>query len=337
METIIWIGITFCISQSAIFSGLNLALFSISKLRLHAEVAQNNKNAKRVLEAREDTNFLLTTILWGNVGINVLLTLLSNSVMAGVFAFLFSTFVITLMGEIIPQAYFSRNALKMASLLLPLLKVYQVILYPLAKPSALFLDRWLGKEAITYFRERDIEEIIKMHIISSDSDIDHVEGRGALNFFAMDDVSIQMEGEILDPKSIMAIPFTNGMPVFPKIEPSTEDPFLLKLQASGKKWLVLVDSTDEPRIVLDSDSFIRTALFKPQAFNPLQHCHRPIVFKTPETSLGEVVTRLKVSPHKVGNDVIDEDIIIYWTKEKRVITGADILGRLLRGIARRNV
>jgi hypothetical protein len=33
--------------------------------------------------------------------------------------------------------------------------------------------------------------------------------------------------------------------------------------------------------------------------------------------------------------VIDEDLILVWTRtEKRIITGADILGRLLRGIAR---
>jgi CBS domain containing-hemolysin-like protein len=60
----------------------------------------------------------LPTVLWGNVTINVLLTLLSNSVLAGIGAFAFSTIVITLFGEIIPQAYFSRNALRMAARLM---------------------------------------------------------------------------------------------------------------------------------------------------------------------------------------------------------------------------
>ena len=32
-----WIGILVCISQSAVFSGMNLALFSISRLRLEVE------------------------------------------------------------------------------------------------------------------------------------------------------------------------------------------------------------------------------------------------------------------------------------------------------------
>ena len=99
------------------FSGLNLAFFSITKLRLEIESKKGNPQALKVAKLREDSNFLLTTILWGNVGINVLLTLLSESVMAGIMAFLFSTFAITIFGEIIPQAYFSRHALKVALLI----------------------------------------------------------------------------------------------------------------------------------------------------------------------------------------------------------------------------
>ena len=122
----IWIGIAFCITQSAIFSGLNLAIFSISKLRLEVEAAGGNRDAVELLALRQDSNLTLATVLWGNVTINVLLTLLSDSVLAGIGAFAFSTVVITLFGEIIPQAYFSRNALRMAARLTPLLKVYQV-------------------------------------------------------------------------------------------------------------------------------------------------------------------------------------------------------------------
>ena len=32
--TLIWLGIFFCITQSAMFSGLNLAFFSFTRLRL---------------------------------------------------------------------------------------------------------------------------------------------------------------------------------------------------------------------------------------------------------------------------------------------------------------
>ena len=148
LDTILWIGIAFCISQSAMFSGLNLAFFSLSRLQLDIEIAQGNKAAEKVLAVRQDSNYLLTTILWGNVSINVLLTLLSDSVLAGVLAFAFSTVFITIFGEILPQAYFSRNALRMASLLSPVLRFYQFVLYPVARPCAVVLDLWLGKEGI---------------------------------------------------------------------------------------------------------------------------------------------------------------------------------------------
>ena len=91
---LIWLGILLCLSQSAMFSGLNLAMFGVSRLRLEVEASTGDQAAKKILVLRQDSNFLLTTILWGNVAINVLLTLLSNSVMAGLSAFLFSTFAI---------------------------------------------------------------------------------------------------------------------------------------------------------------------------------------------------------------------------------------------------
>ena len=251
MNTLVWIAIGFCVSQSAMFSGLNLAFFSISKLRLEIESKHNNKDALKIARMREDSNFLLTTILWGNVGINVLLTLLSNSVMAGVAAFFFSTFVITFLGEIIPQAYFSRHAMRTASLLSPILRFYQMLLYPVAKPTAFILDKWLGPEAIQFFKEKEFRELLKIHVNAPESDIEKVEGKGALNFLTIDDLSVIEEGETIDPKSIIELPFIHNKPIFPAIRHSTEDPFLRKIQASGKKWVVLTDETGEPRLKLE--------------------------------------------------------------------------------------
>ena len=101
---LVWVGIALCLVQSAIFAGLNLAIFSVSRLRLEVQAATGERDAVRVLGLRKESNFVLVTVLWGNVSINVLITLLSNSVLAGVGAFVFSTFVITFLGEIIPQA-----------------------------------------------------------------------------------------------------------------------------------------------------------------------------------------------------------------------------------------
>lgn len=334
---LIWLGILFCVSQSALFSGLNLAVFSISRLRLEVEVSSGNSAARKVIKLREDANFLLTTILWGNVGINVLLTLLSNSVLTGVSAFFFSTIVISFAGEILPQAYFSRSALKMASLMYPVIRFYQYLLYPIAKPSALLLDKLLGKEAIWYMQEKDIRNLLKKHIAADEADICCHEGTGALNFLDLDDMLVSHEGEVINPDSIIPLPFVLGQPEFPRINQDATDPFLLQAQSSGKKWAIITDTAGKPFYVMDIDRLIRDVFFGHNPINPLTCCHRPIIVTDPHTPFGQVISSLKVFAEHPGDDVIDQDIILVWAEEKRVITGADILGRLMRGISSRQV
>ncbi|MCW3807491.1 DUF21 domain-containing protein [Plebeiibacterium marinum] len=334
--TLIWLGIFFCITQSAMFSGLNLAFFSFTRLRLEIEAeGSSSKGAQKVLNMRKDSNFLLTTILWGNVGINVLLTLLSDSVLAGVFGFMFSTFAITLFGEIAPQAYFSRNSLKMASLLAPVLKIYQFILFPVAKPSALLLDAWLGKESIEYFKEKKIKHFLKKHIDGADNEIDRTEGIGAINFLSLDDILVSKEGEPLHPKSIIPISHENGMPVFPKFTRQHHDLFLRQINESKEKWVVFVDNNLDPTHIMDADGFLRAAIFDNKQPNPVDFIHKPIIIKDSNMQLGEIIHLLNYTPQNEEDDVIDNDVILLWSDVKHVITGADILGRLLRGIVKK--
>ena len=60
-----WIGIALCILQSASFSGLNLAVFSVSPLRLQVAADGGDKHAAQVLELRKNANQVLATIIWG--------------------------------------------------------------------------------------------------------------------------------------------------------------------------------------------------------------------------------------------------------------------------------
>jgi len=331
MNLLTWLGICFCLSQSAMFSGLNLAFFSVTRLRLEVEASNHNPAARNVLKMRSDSHFLLTTILWGNVGVNVLLTLLSHSVMAGMAAFVFSTVIITLIGEIIPQAYFSRHALKIASFFAPLLKVYQVILFPVAKPSALLLDVWLGKENTHYFKENSLKQLIQKHIENA-QDIDYVEGMGAINFLSIDDLLVEEEGEMIDPDSIITMKFEKGNPQFPIIHKSLEDPFIKKLHKSGRKWAILINELGQPVLVLDADGFIRSALLDAKEFDPCKFAHYPVIVEDAGIPLGEVIARFKTEETDPADNRIKKDVILLWGAKKQIITGSDILGRLLHGI-----
>ena len=48
--------------------------------------------------------------------------------------------------------------------------------------------------------------------------------------------------------------------------------------------------------------------------------------------IGDAIGRMRVKQEHPEDDVIDYDLILVWGRHKRIITGADLLGRLLRGI-----
>ena len=223
----------------------------------------------------------------------------------------------------------------MGILLTPVIKFYRFILYPVSKPSAMLLDKWLGKEGVLYFKEEDIRIMLQKHMESRESDISRLEGPGALNFLSIDDLPVGDEGEVVDPVSIIPLDTEFDLPVFPAFQRTPDDPFLLQIQLSGKKWVILTSVDGKPRLVLNADLFLRDALFGVDPFRPYSYCHRPIVVSDAVTPLGEVIQKLRVHPEHSEDDVIDNDLILCWDKEKRIITGADLLGRLLRGIAGR--
>jgi hypothetical protein len=328
----IWFGIIVCVTQSALFAGLNLAVFSLSQLRLQIEADGGNADAVRVIDLRKNSNQVLATVIWGNVGTNVFITLLSDSVLAGLGAFFFSAVVITLLGEIAPQAYFSRNALRMTARFLPFLNFHRFLSFPVAKPTALLLDWWLGKEGVNFLRERDIRSLIDRSAVSG-GDIGRLEATGARNFLDLDDVPVTEEGEPIDAQSIISMPQANRRCVLPTFDRTPDDPFLRQVHASGKKWVIVTDLGGEPVFVLDSHQFLRDALFDQLESDPGIYWHRPIIVRDMQTKLGDVIGRMTVSPERPGDDVIDNDLILVWGAQRRIITGADLLGRLLRGIA----
>jgi metal transporter CNNM len=339
---VLWVGVAFCLSQSAMFSGLNLAFFSLGRLRLEAVAEQGNEGARRILDLRRDSNFLLCTILWGNVAVNVALTLLLKAVFGAegaLMAFAFSTVGITFFGEIIPQAYFSRHVLNVASRLAPIIRIYQFLLYPLAKPSAFILDTWIGKEGPNYMRERDIEIILHKHINEVDSEIGETEGQGALNFLDLDDRKVISEGQEIDPDTIHAFPVKLDLPILPQYGEDGSDEFIEELKKNDKKWRIIVDeATGLPLLVLEAEAYVYSIFSEDDDLDIYEDCHRPIIVTDPSVTLDKVLDQLQVDAEHRDDLVVDDDVILFWSESsKRIITGADILGRLLKGIVRQTI
>jgi metal transporter CNNM len=60
-----WLGVIACILQSGLFAGLNLAVFSLSLLRIQIEADGGNSDAVKVLDLRKNANQVLATVIWG--------------------------------------------------------------------------------------------------------------------------------------------------------------------------------------------------------------------------------------------------------------------------------
>jgi metal transporter CNNM len=97
--------------------------------------------------------------------------------------------------------------------------------------------------------------------------------------------------------------------------------------------VIVTNLQGEPIFVLDSHYFLRDALFNQLESAPNIYWHRPIIVRNMQTRLGEVIGRMTVAPERPGDDVIHHDMILVWGAQRRIITGSDLLGRLLRGIA----
>ena len=330
LQLLTWLGMLLCILQAGTLSGLNLAVFRLSRLDLEVEVADGNRHAEKVLAMRRESNRTLATILWANVSVNVLLTLLSDSVLTGAGAFLFSTFVITMFGEILPQAWFSHRALHIASFFAPMIRFYRVLLTPVVIPSAWILDKWLGKEMVRYLPEEQMKETIRQHMDADDTELERLESVGALNFFTLDDLPTESEGVRLDPKSIVSIPFKQNVPLFPGTTPSLDDPLLRQLGKSGKRWIIITDTFSQPRLVLDYSNMLHELVRTGKTVEPGRFCHTPVIVRDRKKLLGEVISKLRFKKNG-QEDIIHPGVILLWDEEPRIVTGSDILGRLLEG------
>ena len=126
------------------------------------------------------------------------------------------------------------------------------------------------------------------------------------------------------------------LPDIPK--PNTPDGniFLEKLRQSDKSRAVITDEEGEPRIVLKTSDYLFNLSVNEGSSDIYDFCHRPVLVSDSNATLDTVLSEFVVEADDREDDIIDQDVVIYWTEShKRIITGADILGRLLKGIARR--
>ena len=124
--------ITILILFSALFSGLTIGLLGLDKSELEIKIKTGDKRALKIYSVRKNGNLLLVTLLLGNVLVNSILSVFLGDKFSGLIAVIASTALIVIFGEILPQAIFYRHAMKVGVYFVPIVKFFEIILFPVA-------------------------------------------------------------------------------------------------------------------------------------------------------------------------------------------------------------
>ncbi|XP_044139028.1 metal transporter CNNM4 isoform X2 [Bufo gargarizans] len=155
------------LSLSGIFSGLNLGLMALDPMELRVVQRcgseRERRYASKIEPVRRQGNYLLCSLLLGNVLVNTTLTtMLDELIGSGLWAVAASTMGIVVLGEIVPQALCSRHGLAVGANTLWLTRVFMVLTFPVAYPVSRLLDCVLGQEIGTVYNREKLLEMLKV-------------------------------------------------------------------------------------------------------------------------------------------------------------------------------
>lgn len=126
------------IALSGFFSGAEIALFSLSNIKVRKLIRNRRRGAKTLRKLKSNPHRMLVTILIGNNIVNIgaasLATVLAIDIFgsAGVGIVMgIMTFLILIFGEIVPKSFFHQNAERMSLVVAQPVHVLGYVLYPI--------------------------------------------------------------------------------------------------------------------------------------------------------------------------------------------------------------
>lgn len=162
--------------MSGLFSGLTLGLMGLKPHALRRKAKLGNPDAQLVLPLRRNGNLLLTTLLLGNVLVNTVLSIYLGSLTAGIIAAGIATALIVVFGEIVPQALMNKHGLWFGARTRHFTRALLLMLYPVAKPVSVALDKTLGHELPTIMTKKELGMIVEEQTQIQKSDVGEEEG-----------------------------------------------------------------------------------------------------------------------------------------------------------------
>ena len=183
------IGLVILLVGSALISGAEVALFSLTQKDLDEAKKSKSKSFEIIIDLLKKPKKLLASILVANNFINIAIVILFASTSNNLFqeidseldlagfkinlVFLLEvvliTFLILLLGEILPKVYASRNNLKFSRFMAYPLKFLDIIISPISIPmqkATLLIHKKLGNQKLTL----NVEHLSQALELASDED-----------------------------------------------------------------------------------------------------------------------------------------------------------------------
>lgn len=160
-----FVGIFILLFCSAVVSGAEVALFSLSQKEIDETIQENVSKGKIISQLIQKPKKLLATLLVANnfinIGVVILFSFVGNNLFSAITSpilkfsleVILVTFLLLLFGEVLPKVYASRNNVKFAKLVAYPISGLDKILSPISIPmreATLFLQNKLGKQKTVF-------------------------------------------------------------------------------------------------------------------------------------------------------------------------------------------
>ncbi|RWS25255.1 metal transporter CNNM4-like protein [Leptotrombidium deliense] len=322
---------------SALFSGLTIGLMTLDTNDLQVLALKGNEDQRRhaqtILPVRRHGNYLLCSLLLGNVLINAILTIQLDEMFSGVVAVICSTALIVLIGEIIPQAICSRHGLVVGAKTIYFTYALMIVTFPIALPISVFLDCLLGKEVRHIYDREKLREYIQItrpyHKLAED-EVNIITGILALSKKTVGDVMTKLDDVYMVPSNakldsrlisdIRSHGFSR-IPVYDKQKDNivallyAKDIILFTDDDTASVEKV-VKATKHPLIFTTKEKRIKTVLDQLNS----EKCHMALVKASDGKAIG-LITMEDIHEEILQSEILDEKDVVIDNKKKDMKKG----------------